>query len=120
MLTRLLSLAAALVLSASAVSAEPKTVTLWHVFNLDTDMIHGGIKAFNASQSEYRVEPRILPGPQIAAELIKSIAAGSVPDLVPLANPLVPSFSAEGTLTDLTHRLPKSEAVNPRPFLPAP
>jgi len=120
MLTRLLSVAAALVLSASAASAEPKTVTLWHVFNLDTDMIHGGIKTFNASQSEYRVEPRILPGPQIAAELIKSIAAVSVPDLVTLDNPVVASFSAEGTLTDLTDRVGKSEAVKAGVYLPGP
>ena len=46
-------------------------VTIWHVFNLETDMIHGGIKAFNASQQDYRVEPRILPGTQIVTELIR-------------------------------------------------
>jgi multiple sugar transport system substrate-binding protein len=117
---RLFSVAIALVLSTSLASAEPKTVTLWHVFNLDTDMIHGGIKAFNESQSEYRVEARILPGPQIAPELIKSIAAGAPPDLVTLDNPVVASFSAEGTLTDLTDRVAKSTLVKPDIYLKGP
>jgi multiple sugar transport system substrate-binding protein len=83
-------------------------------------MIHGGIKAFNASQSEYRVEPRILPGNQIAAELIKAIATGSVPDLVTIDNPVVASLAAEGTLTDLTDRIGKSTLVKPEIYLPGP
>ena len=44
-------------LSATAARAEPTTVSLWHVFNLETDMIYPGMKAFNASQSDYRIEP---------------------------------------------------------------
>src|SRR6516162_9015393 len=98
MLRSLVGIAAFALLSAGPVSAEPKTVTIWHVFNLETDMIHGGIKAFNGSQQEYRVEPRILPGTQIVTELIKAIATGSPPDLVTIDNPVVPSFSAQGVL----------------------
>ena len=60
-------------------SAEPTTVSLWHVFNLETDMIYPGMKAFNASQSEYRIEPRLVPGVQMVTELIRAIATGSVP-----------------------------------------
>ena len=77
-------------------------MSLWHVFNLDTDMIYPGMKAFNASQSEYQIEPRLVPGAQIVTELIRAIATGSVPDLVTLDSPVVASFSAQGTLTDLT------------------
>jgi multiple sugar transport system substrate-binding protein len=111
---------AALILSAASAFAEPKTVTVWHVFNLDTDMIHGGIKGFNAAQNDFRVEPRLVPGPQIVNELIKAIATGSVPDLVTLDNPVVANFSAEGTLTDLTDRVAKSTLVKPAVYLPGP
>ena len=40
--------------------AQPKPVTLWHVFNLETDMIYGGIKSFNETQTAYR--DRFPPG----------------------------------------------------------
>jgi hypothetical protein len=32
------------------------------MFNLETDMIYPGMKNFNASQSKYKVEPRLVPG----------------------------------------------------------
>src|SRR5437899_13058137 len=99
---------AALCLVPATASAEPKTVVLSHVFTLETDMIHGAIKAFNASQADFRIDPRIVAGPQISAELIKAIASGTVPDLVTIDNPIVASFSAQGTLTDLTERVGKS------------
>jgi multiple sugar transport system substrate-binding protein len=115
-----LSIAALMCLSASAAYAQPKTVTLWHVFNLETDMIHGGIKAFNESQNEYRIEARIVPGTQVVTELIKATATGSVPDLVTLDNPVVASFSAQGTLTDLTDRVAKSTVIKPDLYFPGP
>jgi multiple sugar transport system substrate-binding protein len=121
MLKRLVaSVAAALVLSTGAAFAEPKTVTIWHVFNLETDMIHGGIKAFNESQQEFRVEPRILPGTQIVTELIKAIATGAVPDLVTIDNPVVPSFSAQGVLEELGDRIKRSAQVKPELYFKGP
>ena len=63
-------------LTATRARAETKTVTLWHVFNLDTDMIYPGMKAFNEAQTDYRVEPRLVPGVQIVTELIRAIATG--------------------------------------------
>src|SRR5258708_18493598 len=121
MLARLLFAGAtALALSIWAASVERKTVTVWHVFNLETDMIHGGIKAFNAAQSDYKVEPRIVPGPQITTETIKAIATGSVPDLVTLDNPVVASFSAQGTLSELTDRVAKSQLVKPEVYFKGP
>ena len=95
-----LALAGTVCFALTPASAQTKTVTLWHPFTLETDMIYGGIKTFNESQSEYKIDARIVPGPQIATELIKAIATGSVPDLVTLDNPVVASFSAQGTLTD--------------------
>jgi len=38
-----------------------KPITVWHVFNLDTDMIYGGIKSFNETQTAYRIDARLVP-----------------------------------------------------------
>jgi multiple sugar transport system substrate-binding protein len=105
---------------APAVSAEPKTIALWHVFTLETDMIHGAIKGFNASQADYRIDARIVAGPQITTELTKAIASGAVPDLVTIDNPIVASFSAQGTLTDLTDRVARSAVVKPDVYFKGP
>ena len=107
-------------LSATRASAQAKTVTLWHVFNLDTDMIYPGMKAFNEAQSEFRVEPRLVPGVQIVTELIRAIATGSVPDLVTIDSPVVASFSAQGTLTDITDRVAKSTFIKPAVYFKGP
>jgi multiple sugar transport system substrate-binding protein len=107
-------------LSPSVASAQTKTVSLWHVFNLDTDMIYGGMKAFNESQSEFQVEPRLVPGTQIVTELIRAIATGSVPDLVTIDSPVVASFSAQGTLTDLTASVAKSKFITPPVYFKGP
>lgn len=113
------ALAGALCLAAAPLAAQT-TVTLWHPFTIEADMIHGGIRAFNESQKQYRIEARIVPGPQITAELIKAIATGSVPDLVTLDNPVVASFSAQGTLTDLTDRVGKSTLIKPDVYFRGP
>ena len=100
--------------------AQPKPVTLWHVFNLETDMIYGGIKSFNETQTAYRVDSRLVPANQLVAELIKAIATGSVPDLVTLDNPVVASFSAQGSLLDLTDRVGKSKFIKPDVYFKGP
>ena len=100
--------------------AQPKPVTLWHVFNLETDMIYGGIKSFNETQTAYRVDSRLVPANQLVAELIKAIATGSVPDLVTLDNPVVASFSAQGSLLDLTDRVGKSTLIKPDVYFKGP
>jgi multiple sugar transport system substrate-binding protein len=107
-------------LALGSATAEPKPVSLWHVFNLETDMIYGGIKSFNESQSEYRIDPRLVPANQLVAELIKAIATGSVPDLVTLDNPVVASFSAQGSLLDLTDRVSKSKQIKPDVYFKGP
>ena len=97
MIRPILGVAAALCLGLDAASAEPKTVSLWHVFTLETDMIYGGIKAFNESQTRIPHRCRAsCPARRSSTELIKAIATGSVPDLVTLDNPVVASFSAQG------------------------
>lgn len=111
---------AAAALSAPAARADTRTVSLWHVFNLDTDMIYPGMKGFNGSQAEYQVEPRLVPGAQIVTELIRAIATGSVPDLVTLDSPVVASFSAQGTLADLTSEVAKSSAIKPDVYFKGP
>lgn len=119
MIRRTLVALAALCLSALPASAQ-KPVTLWHVFNLETDIIYVGMKAFNESQHEYRIEPRLVPANQLSAELIKAIATGSVPDLVTMDNPNVASFAAQGSLTDLTDRVGKSSVVKPDMYIKGP
>ncbi|MBI3711237.1 MAG: ABC transporter substrate-binding protein [Proteobacteria bacterium] len=108
----LLGAIAAIGLTATAALAEPKTVTLWHIYNFESDMIHYGIKAFNESQSEYRIEPRLVPYTNINPELIKAIATGTPPDLTVINDPVVASFSSQGQLTDLTDRIAKSKIIN--------
>jgi multiple sugar transport system substrate-binding protein len=107
-------------LSAGAALAQPKPISLWHVFNLETDMIYGGIKSFNESQTAYRIDARLVPANQLAAELIKAIATGSVPDLVTLDNPVVASFASQGTLLDLTDRVAASKVVRPAVYFKGP
>jgi multiple sugar transport system substrate-binding protein len=111
---------AAVGLSAASASAQARTVSLWHVFNLETDMIYGGMKAFNESQSAYRIEPRLVPGTQVVTELVRAIATGAVPDLVTIDSPVVASFSAQGTLTDLTDLVAKSTYIKPAVYFKGP
>ena len=100
--------------------AQPKPVTLWHVFNLETDMIYGGIKSFNETQTAYRIDARLVPANQLVAELIKAIATGSVPDLVTLDNPFVASFAAQGSLLDLSDRVGRSKLIKPDVYFKGP
>jgi multiple sugar transport system substrate-binding protein len=78
------------------------------------------MRDFNASQTEYKVEPRLVPGVQIVTELIRAIATGSVPDLVTIDSPIVASFSAQGTLTELTDRVAKSQHIKPAVYFKGP
>lgn len=110
----------ALGLSATAARAAVKTVSLWHVFNLETDIIYPGMKAFNAAQTDYQIEPRLVPSAQVVTELVRAIASGSVPDLVTLDSPVVASFSAQGTLADLTDRVAKSTIIKPDVYFTGP
>ncbi len=116
----MLALAGLLLFAAGPAAAQPKTVTLWHVFNLETDMIYGGIKAFNATQTAYRIDARLVPANQFISELIKAIATGSVPDLVTLDNPFVASFAAQGSLLDLTDRIAHSGTIKPAVYFKGP
>ena len=64
--------------------------------------------------------PAWCPANQLVAELIKAIATGSVPDLVTLDNPVVASFSAQGSLLDLTDRVGKSKLIKPDVYFKGP
>ena len=57
MLQRLIvAFVAVICIAMGSAMAQPRPVTLWHVFNLETDMIYGGIKSFNETQSTYRID----------------------------------------------------------------
>ena len=89
-----------------------KVVTLWHPYNHETDMIHVGIKAFNESQKDYRIEPRLVPYTQLTAEMIKAVATGTPPDLVTLNDPVVASFASQDQLIDITDRIKNSKVID--------
>ena len=57
----LLHSAAAVTLANSAFAQQGKPVTMWHIYNNESDMIHLGIKKFHEAQSTYRVEQRLVP-----------------------------------------------------------
>ena len=46
-----LALTATVCLAVLPASAQTKTVSLWHPFNLETDMIYGGIKSLQQARS---------------------------------------------------------------------
>ena len=73
----LLQTAAAVALAdAPAFAQQAKPVTMWHIYNNESDMIHLGIKKFHEAQRAYRVEQRLVPYVQINPELIRAIATG--------------------------------------------
>lgn len=115
-----IALTAVLAIAGTPALAAPKTVTLWHVFNLDTDIIHKGIERFNAAQDEYEIDARLVPNNEYLPTLIRAIATNSPPDVVTLNDPYVASFSAEGTLLDLTDMIEKSDAIDPELYYDAP
>lgn len=116
---KVLATAAVLGLSGQAAQAAD-TIDLWHVFNLESDIIYKGIEEFNASQDEYVVEPRLIPSNQFVAELARAVATQSVPDVVTLNDPYVATFSAAGALTDLTDMIAESEYIDLGLYYPGP
>ncbi|MCF3934857.1 ABC transporter substrate-binding protein [Acuticoccus sp. M5D2P5] len=83
-------------------------------------MIHQAIKDYNASQDEYRIEPRVLPFVQLQTELIKAVATGDVPDLITVDNPVLVSLAAQGALEDLTDLVSESENIDPEVYVEGP
>jgi multiple sugar transport system substrate-binding protein len=97
---------------APAFAQAPKVVSIWHIYNNDTDMIHLGIKKFHETQTAYRIEQRLVPYVQINPELIRALATGSPPDLVVINDPDLASYSSQGQFTDLTDRIAASKVID--------
>src|SRR5579871_6419909 len=108
----LLGTAGSLVLAARPALADRKKVSLWHIYNASSDMIHTGISKFNAENTQYEIEPRLIPYTAVSPELIRAIATGTPPDLVTINDPDVTSYAAQGQLTDLTDRVTTSKVIN--------
>ena len=107
----LLACAAASWLIAGSAMAQ-KVITLWHPYNQETDLIHVGIRTFNESQKEYRIDARLVPYTQLTAEMIKAVATGTPPDLVTLNDPVVASFASQDQLVDITDRIRNSKVID--------
>jgi multiple sugar transport system substrate-binding protein len=118
MFKKALMVLAASIMATAAAAKEP--VVLWHVFNLDTDIIHTGVREFNASQDKYQVDARLIPSNQYVSELIRAVATRSAPDVVTLNDPYVASFSGQGALTDLTDMIAASKLIDPTKYFPGP
>jgi multiple sugar transport system substrate-binding protein len=101
-------------------AAEPKKVTMWHIYSREYDMIHLGIKRFNESQSEYVLEQRIIPYVQINPELVRALATNTPPDLVVINDPDIASYSSQGQFVDITDRVAQSSRIGAKSFFKGP
>lgn len=109
MLKRLIALLAlALALGPGAALAQKK-IELWHVFNLETDMIHGAIRNWNARNPAVQIAPRVVPLAQLNTEFTKAIAVGSVPDVILFGGESMASYSSQGAFEDLTDMIKASK-----------
>lgn len=103
------------------VRAQSRTLSLWHIFNLETEAyMREGLRDWNAANPNLRVEERIIPFAQYRTELVRAIATGDTPDLCVIDNPDTPSFAAQNQLTDLTSRVASSERIKGDKYLPGP
>jgi multiple sugar transport system substrate-binding protein len=117
----LLQTAAAVALAeAPAFAQQPKKVSMWHIYNNESDMIHLGIKKFHEAQNDYRVEQRLVPYVQINPELIRAIATGSPPDIIVINDPDVASYASQGQFTDLTDRVAASKVIDSSKYFKGP
>jgi multiple sugar transport system substrate-binding protein len=117
----LLGAAAGSLLAAPAVRAQqPRVVSLWHIWNRESDMVHVAIRRFNEANNGYRIEPRLVPYVQINPELIRAIAAGSPPDLVAINDPDVASYASQNQLLDLTDMIAQSRVIDIQKFYRGP
>ena len=101
-------------------AAEPTTISLWHIYARDFDMIHLGIKLFNDANNGYRIEPRLIPYVQINPELIRAIATSTPPALGGLNEPDVANYASQGQFTDITDRVAKSPRIGAANFFKGP
>jgi multiple sugar transport system substrate-binding protein len=85
-----------------------KKIELWHVFNLESDMIHGAIRNWNARNPGIQIDARIVPLAQINTEFTKAISSGSVPDVVLFGGESMAAYSSQNAFEDLTDLLKNS------------
>lgn len=110
---------AAVLPSLAAVPASAATtIQLWHIFNLETDMIHPAIKRWNETHPDVQIEAKVLPFAQITNQLAKAVATGEVPDLITINNPDNVGFALQGTLEDLTALVQASKVIDPKQYTP--
>jgi multiple sugar transport system substrate-binding protein len=107
-------------LSALAGGVQAKTIQLWHVLNIETDIIHTAIREWNARHPGTPVDARIVPLPQIAAELTKALATGTPPDIATFSYEAIASLADQGALEDLTELVTASPTIRFADVYPGP
>ena len=71
--TLLGTIAATGAMSSWPVAAQTTTIQLWHVFNLETDMIHGAIKRWNEANPTVQIDAKVLPFAQLTNQQIEKL-----------------------------------------------
>jgi multiple sugar transport system substrate-binding protein len=112
--------AAASIATPAFVRAQTKPITFWHVFNLETDMVHAAIRAWNQRNPQMPIEARIVPLAQLNAELTRAVASGAVPDVSCVDGSAAASFSSQGMLEDITAEVQASKVIRWADIYPGP
>ena len=119
-LTTATSTAAATLAAPGIARAQARTISLWHVFNLETDMIHPAIKTWNQRNATTPIEARIVPLAQLNAELTRAVATGAVPDIATVGGEALASFAHQGLLEDITDKVTASAMIRWADIYPGP
>jgi multiple sugar transport system substrate-binding protein len=100
--------------------AQARPITFWHVFNLETDMVHGAIRLWNQRNPSTPIEARIVPLAQLNAELTRAVTTGAVPDVSCVDGSAAASFSSQGLLEDITDQVQASTVIRWADIYPGP
>ena len=104
----------------SLVRAQPKSITLWHQFNLETErQMRDGVRSWNEANPNMQIEERIIPFAGYRQEVIRAIAAGEMPDLCVVDSPDHAYYTNEGLLTDVTDYVKASNRIKGDKYRPA-
>ena len=119
---RLLSALGAAALPIRARAAAPVTLKFWTFLNLqETDprghVVNEIVRSFNASQSNYHVEPQSIDYARIDNSVIQATAAGQGPDVVNVYSDMAARHAAAHTLMPLNPYLEKTAAADQSGFV---
>ena len=117
----LVSAAFATLALAMPAMAEPVTLKVWSIDGANAPGIADTLtKEFNASQTDIKVEYRIVPFDDLVNESLRAFATGQAPDIISVDNPDFALFSSRGAMLDITDRVAKSTIIKPTNYFAGP